>query len=738
MATKAEIKFVGDSTSAVAAVKRIRTEMGELQSLAAKSFTFGGLLAGGAAVTGLVAITKSAIDTGDAMNKMSQKTGVSVEELSKLHYMAGLSSVSSETLQKSLTSLAVTLVEAKDATSPAAKEFEKLGISVRDSEGKMKSSMAILYELADRFAAMPDGVEKTNLAVSIFGKKIGADVIPMLNAGSAGLKAMGDEAERLGFVMSGELAKKSEEFNDNVERLSKLSESAGINIANTLVPALNALLTQYLDAGKAGLTFWEAITGIGLSDPTKGPAEQIARITEEIEKLKKSAANSGWEQEMFGSGASGATADEIAKLEKLRKYFELQQQRQTGDGVQSAEEIAAKRISIEKQMQAKLAELSKLRGIAEGKISADILLDDDKRTAAQIKNAEKLRDTLTGMWEQSLKAAAAAGEQAKKLFEDAADLRTSGADKAAAKRRGTLSPEDQQAEILKQYGALSQSASQSASLAQIAAFNGRTENAAKLATQAAKDAERASKLADQIDDPELAARAIEEITDIQARLLETQARAKQQEQADYEAQAKAQRELISGIDQQLTDLQAKAAALKVQANIDDARSSLATLQAQLDNLQDKTVTVTVKQVGDVPANADTTIAQQAGGVYALGGWTGPGPKYKISGFVHAGEVVERNEVVRQPGALPFLLRFNQIGMAAIKEFIEKTPGYASGGLVSAVRVPSLAPSSGSSAQTPVIINLPNGGSFPLQGSPDVVGEMTTAFKRQALKRGGRR
>lgn len=707
MATKAEIKFVGDSSSAVTAVKRLRTEMGELQSIAAKSLgSFGGLVTGGAAVAGLVAITKRAIDTGDAFAKMSAKTGVAVEDLTKLQYAADLSGVSSEALQKGMVSLAAATVEAASGSGIAGEAITKLGVKVRNADGSMRSSIDVLYDLADQFALMPDGVEKTNYAVDIFGKKLGADMIPLLNGGSAGLKAMGDEAERLGLVMSTELAKKSEEFNDNLARLSKYSEAAGISIANALIPALNELLTEFLDAGKAGLGFWEAMTGIGLSDPTKSPAEHIARITAEIEKLKKASA-SGWSAEMFGASGND---DEIAKLEKLRKYYELQQQRQTGDGVESAQELAGKRLLIERQLQMKLAEVAKLRAVAEGKVSDDILLTDDKRTAAQIKNAEKLRDTLTGMWEKSLQAAKSASDEAVKLLAKAADTRTAGADKAAALRRSTLTPEEQQREITSQYNDLASRASEAASLAKLADMQGRTENAAKLAAQAEKDADRAAKLADQISDPEEAARAAEQLAEIQATLLEQQAAAKKEEAARYTEQAAAQRELIAGLDAQLTALQTKAASIKVDVDISAAQAAIAQLQAQLDNLNAKT--------------AAASIPMQEGGGYAAGGFTGPGPKFKVAGVVHAGEFVNRQEVVRQPGALEFLNRFNRIGMAALR-------GYATGGLVTVA--PRAATPSASAT-----FNFPGLGSFPVSMAPDVMGELKTAFKREALKRGSRR
>ena len=66
-----------------------------------------------------------------------------------------------------------------------------------------------------------------------------------------------------------------------------------------------------------------------------------------------------------------------------------------------------------------------------------------------------------------------------------------------------------------------------------------------------------------------------------------------------------------------------------------------------------------------------------GAGFSSGGWTGPGTKFQPAGVVHADEFVHRQEVVRQPGALAFLTRFNQVGMAALKGW----QGYADGGLV---------------------------------------------------------
>ncbi|MBB2775053.1 UNVERIFIED_ORG: phage-related minor tail protein [Comamonas terrigena] len=76
-------------------------------------------------------------------------------------------------------------------------------------------------------------------------------------------------------------------------------------------------------------------------------------------------------------------------------------------------------------------------------------------------------------------------------------------------------------------------------------------------------------------------------------------------------------------------------------------------------------------------SAVSGIAGVAATGFSDGGWTGPGGKYTPKGIVHAGEFVNRMEVVRQPGALAFLNEFNRVGMAALRGW----QGYADGGMV---------------------------------------------------------
>lgn len=190
---------------------------------------------------------KSAVDRADDLGKMAQSAGVSVEALSRLEYAAKLSDVSLEGLGTGLRKLSQNMVAATtSATGPAAVAFAALGISVRNADGTLRSSTSVLGDVADRFARMDDSATKTALAISIFGKA-GADLIPLLNAGSVGLAQMADQSDRLGLTISTSTAKAAERFNDTLMTISSVFQGVTAQLAQALLPALEYLSQAFLD-----------------------------------------------------------------------------------------------------------------------------------------------------------------------------------------------------------------------------------------------------------------------------------------------------------------------------------------------------------------------------------------------------------------------------------------------------------------------------------------------------------
>jgi ribosomal protein L12E/L44/L45/RPP1/RPP2 len=241
-----------------------------------KAGDFGKNLAKAAAVVGAAVVgmataigigVKSAIDEADNLTKMAQSIGIPVDELTRLKHAADLSGVSMQGLQSSVARMSRALAEVTQSTSgPAAQAFATLGIAVKNSDGTLKSASQVIAEVSGKFAGMADGSTKTALAMSIFGRA-GAQMIPMLNAGSDGLRKMMQEADQLGLVFDEKAGKAAEAFNDNLTRLGRVKDGIITQLTVRMLPALQTLTDWLVEGAKS-------------SGMIQSAAETLARVFE--------------------------------------------------------------------------------------------------------------------------------------------------------------------------------------------------------------------------------------------------------------------------------------------------------------------------------------------------------------------------------------------------------------------------------------------------------------------------
>ncbi len=204
------------------------------------------------AATGFGAMIKGAIDAGDELNKLAQKTGISVESLSEMKLGAQLADVDMQALATGMKGFNKAMVESQDATSKSAQIFKALGVDI--SQGPNIA----LQQVAQRFSEMKDGAEKSTLAVELFGKA-GMGMIPWLNQGADGMARAAEQARNLGLVMSKETAAQAEQLNDQLKILAMRSEALGLKIAGTIVPALVSLTGNLVTAAEKGSYLWQTI-----------------------------------------------------------------------------------------------------------------------------------------------------------------------------------------------------------------------------------------------------------------------------------------------------------------------------------------------------------------------------------------------------------------------------------------------------------------------------------------------
>ena len=198
------------------------------------------MLGASAAVGGsILDVGKSTADYAGDMYDMARGAGIGVEAFQKLAYAGRMSGVETEKLSASLVKFDRMVAEATGGNKTYMQTFEDLGIKIKDSAGNLRQPNEIFEDVADIFHNTEDGIGKTALAVELFGKS-GADLIPMLNDGKAGLKAFYAEAERLGLALSNEMIAKGDAFSDQLENIGEQVKGVKLQLGAALIPALSA------------------------------------------------------------------------------------------------------------------------------------------------------------------------------------------------------------------------------------------------------------------------------------------------------------------------------------------------------------------------------------------------------------------------------------------------------------------------------------------------------------------
>lgn len=733
MAT-ADTKIIisGDASGAVKAITDTRKALTEastqmqssIKPLAAGMSTLStafaglaGLLAGGALFKAAVSATN---EWNGEVGKLAKSLGISTEQASVMGVALDHLGLSSDTV------VSATMALSRQLKSNEG-DFTALGIKTRDfATGELLPAGEIMARVNTKLGEQKNAVQQNIDGTRLYGKAW-ADAKGLLKLTTDELERAAQRARDLHLIVGPEGTALTKAYNEQQRDLKLVFQSMEIQLGAALLPTLVKLGAFMSKEGPvASKTFAVALEGLatGLS---------VTWVSVRLLGNTIGATSAAMAQVLKGNfGQAAAILQELGKdsVDLGQTYADLI--KNFGKPVIAEQDAATKRKKISEELQAKQIELENLRAIASGKASAVIVQDDNELTKTRIANAEKVRNALQSAWQASIADARKAGEEATKLLDSAANIRKSGADKAADIRRAQLSEADQA--FLNQRDAtnFADEATVAALQAMLAAMYGRTENAAKLADQATKAAEQASKYAEKLADPEGRAKAIERIAEAQATAEEARAKIKQQEQAALEETAKAQAKTLADLDAQLTELQNKAQNLQLKVQIEEAEKAIASLKADLDSIKDKTVTVTVNtvQTGQTAApNSFSSESSMTG--FARGGYTGPGGKFQPAGIVHAGEFVTRAEILRQRGALDFLERFNRFGMSVL-------PGFADGGLVGRLAIPTLRSPQPVTERMAATFNFPGLGSYRATVSADTFRQLQNDFQRAALQKGGRR
>lgn len=245
------------------------------------------------------------LDTGDAIDKASIRLGIGAERLQSLQYAAKMSGATAEDMNSALGKLNENIAKAAAGKNEElASLFKKLGISLRDANGHVRTAADVLPEFADAIQRNTNSSVRARMAIAAFGDA-GQKLIPMLQDGSKGLADMEKRAHDLGLTMSQDDVKAAASLGDKFTDLGSVFDSFGNTISAKLAPVLGPLiddLTEFLAKNK------DAFAG-RLSEAVSKLADSLKKV--DFEKLAK--------QCMDAFDAIGELYDKIGGFDTILK-----------------------------------------------------------------------------------------------------------------------------------------------------------------------------------------------------------------------------------------------------------------------------------------------------------------------------------------------------------------------------------------------------------------------------------
>ena len=203
--------------------------------------------AAAALVTGMTGIAYKAVTTADDLNTLSKQSGFSTESLQKMNYAADRLDVSTDTLTSSVTRM-------KKNMAGTAEPFAALGVSVVDASGHMRSAEDVFFDTVQALSQIPNEVERDQAAYEIFGKSAD-ELAGIIDDGGKAFRAYGDEAEKLGLILSGETLNSINETNDAIDKSKAQLQAAALQLGATVATGL-APVIEKIAGGVEKLVVW--------------------------------------------------------------------------------------------------------------------------------------------------------------------------------------------------------------------------------------------------------------------------------------------------------------------------------------------------------------------------------------------------------------------------------------------------------------------------------------------------
>ena len=245
------------------AVKTEKTIVSKLGGVVGK--VGAGVAAGvGLAAGGIAIASKKILDfagdvskTGDEIDKMSQKIGISTDAYQEWGYVFERSGADISNLQTGMKTLSGVITDAANGSSSAAEKLSAVGISIEEINSLSQEDQLAL--VISRLQEMGEGAERTAAASDLLGRSA-TDMAAVLNMTAEDTQALIDEAHEYGMIMSEEGVAASAAYQDSLTKLQHTFGGLKNQLASQLLPSLTQVVEGFADVANGSVSMEDAIS----------------------------------------------------------------------------------------------------------------------------------------------------------------------------------------------------------------------------------------------------------------------------------------------------------------------------------------------------------------------------------------------------------------------------------------------------------------------------------------------
>lgn len=207
---------------------------------------------------GMAAMTISAGKAADELITLSNKTGISTDQLQEMEYAARFIDVELETMTSSMIKLTKNMDNARRGTLEQKEAFEALNVEYKNADGTLRNAKDVWRDVINALGDMASEADRDAYALRLFGRSA-AELNPLIVAGGDALDYYAQEAHDMGAVVSEESVTALGAFDDQMQQLQAVFKAAKSEIGAAFLPVferLKPIIENKIIPAIKGLASW--------------------------------------------------------------------------------------------------------------------------------------------------------------------------------------------------------------------------------------------------------------------------------------------------------------------------------------------------------------------------------------------------------------------------------------------------------------------------------------------------